>query len=320
MAETHTSRILQFERPVLELEEKITQLRRGGLPESAGEIVRLTKHLEDLEARVYRDLSPWEQVQIARHPKRPTTMNYIDMICDEFQELAGDRLYGDDAAVVGGLARIGDMRLVIVGHEKGRTTNGKIKHNFGMANPEGFRKSLRIMKLAEKFNMPVVSFVDTPGAYPGVGAEERGQPRAIALNLKEAFGLRTPIVVVIIGEGGSGGALALAIGDRILMMEHAIYSVISPEGCAAILWKSKEKAPEAAASMRLTAADCLELGVIDAVIEELHGASHRDPKGNAMQLREIITSEIEALSNLSMDVLMKRRENKFYSMGMLEES
>lgn len=311
---------MQFERPVLELEEKIAQLRRSGLAENTEEIVRLRGRLKDLEEQVYRDLLPWEQVQLARHPKRPTMANYIDLICDEFQELAGDRAFGDDAAIVGGLARIGDLRLVIVGHEKGRTTPGRIKHNFGMANPEGFRKALRIMKLAEKFRLPIVSFIDTPGAYPGVGAEERGQPRAIALNLKEAFGLRTPIVVVIIGEGGSGGAMALAIGDRILMMEHAIYSVISPEGCAAILWKSREKAPDAAASMRLTAADCLELGVIDVVIEELHGASHRDHKGNAMQLRGILVSEIETIEESSIDVLMKRRENKFYSMGIIEGS
>lgn len=320
MEEAPRTTVLQFERPVLELEEKIARLRRSGLPENADEIMRLGERLKDLEEQVYRDLSPWEEVQLARHPKRPTMTNYIDMICDEFQELAGDRMFGNDAAIVGGLARVGALRLVIVGHEKGRTTQGKIKHNFGMAKPEGFRKALRIMKLAEKFKMPIVTFIDTPGAYPGVGAEERGQPRAIALNLKEAFGLRTPIIVVIIGEGGSGGALALAIGDRILMMEHSIYSVISPEGCAAILWKSREKAPDAAASMRLTAADCLELGVVDVVIEELHGASHRDPKGNAIQLREIIVSEIEALEKSSIDVLMKRRENKFFSMGIIEES
>jgi acetyl-CoA carboxylase carboxyl transferase subunit alpha len=320
MAESPRMNALPFERPVLELEEKIARLRQSGAPENADEIVRLGERLEDLEQQVYSDLSPWEQVQLARHPKRPTMAKYIDIICDEFQELAGDRLFGNDKAIVGGLARIGDLRLVIVGHEKGRTTQGKIQHNFGMANPEGFRKALRIMKLAEKFKLPIVSFIDTPGAYPGVGAEERGQPRAIALNIREAFGLRTPIVVVIIGEGGSGGALALAVGDRILMMEHAIYSVISPEGCAAILWKSREKAPEAAASMRLTAADCLELGVVDTVIEELHGASHRDHRGNALQLREILVSEIGALGRLSIDVLMKRRENKFYSMGIIEES
>lgn len=318
MKEIENFKVLGFERPVLELERKIEQLRRDGLADS-GEIERLQRRLVDLEKRVYSDLSPWEQVQLARHPMRPTTMDYIDLICDEFQELAGDRLYGNDAAVIGGLARIEDLRLVIVGHEKGRTTRGRIRHNFGMASPEGFRKALRLMKLAEKFGLPIVSLIDTPGAYPGVGAEERGQPRAIALNLKEAFELRTPIVVVIIGEGGSGGALALAVGDRILMMEHAIYSVISPEGCAAILWKSKEKAPDAAAALRLTAADCQELGVIDLVIEELHGASHRDPEGNAGQLREILVKEIKTLCSTSIDLLMKRRENRFYSIGLVEE-
>ncbi len=318
MEETKNFNVLQFEKPVLELERKLEQLRRGGLADPE-EIERMERRLCDLEKRVYRDLSPWEQVQLARHPMRPTTMDYIDLVCDEFQELAGDRLYGNDAAIVGGLARIDDLRLVIVGHEKGRTTRGRIKHNFGMASPEGFRKALRLMKLAEKFRIPIVSLIDTPGAYPGVGAEERGQPRAIALNLKEAFELRTPIVVVIIGEGGSGGALALAVGDRILMMEHAIYSVISPEGCAAILWKSKEKAPDAATALRLTAADCQELGVIDLVIEELHGASHRDPEGNAGQLREILVNELRALGTTSIDLLMKRRENRFYSIGLTEE-
>lgn len=320
MVEISRTTALQFERPVLELEDTITRLRRSGSAGSAEELVRLERRLRDLERRVYSDLSPWEQVQLARHPKRPTSQDYIDMICDEFQELAGDRMFGDDAAIVGGLARIGDLRLVVVGHEKGRTTQGKIKHNFGMANPEGFRKVLRIMRMAEKFALPVVSLIDTPGAYPGVGAEERGQPRAIACNLKEIFKLRTPIVVVIIGEGGSGGALALAVGDRILMMEHAVYSVISPEGCAAILWKSREKAPDAAASMRLTAADCLDLGVIDAVIEERHGAAHRDPAENAARLRDILVDELAAFDTVSIELLMKQRENKFYSMGIIEGS
>jgi acetyl-CoA carboxylase carboxyl transferase subunit alpha len=320
MPESPPANTLPFEQPVIELERKIEQLTRVGDRGSDEEVARLRERLEELEARVYRDLSPWEQVQLARHPKRPTATDYIDLMCDEFQELAGDRLFGDDAAIIGGLARIDDLRLVVVGHEKGKTTPGRIKHNFGMARPEGFRKAQRIMKLAEKFGLPIVSLIDTPGAYPGVGAEERGQPRAIAHNIQEAFGLRTPIIVVIIGEGGSGGALALAIGDRVLMLEHSIYSVISPEGCAAILWKSKTKAPDAAAALRLTAADCLEHGVVDLVIEELHGASHRDPKGNAGHLREILTAEIRALESISVDLLLKRRQNKFSAMGIIEDN
>ena len=211
------------------------------------------------------------------------------------------------------------MPLMIMGHEKGGKTRERISRNFGMARPEGFRKSLRLLKMAEKFSMPVLSIIDTPGAYPGIDAEQRGQPRAIADNLKEVFGIRTPIVVVIIGEGGSGGALALAVGDSILMMEHAVYSVISPEGCAAILWKSKEKAPEAASSLRLTSEDCLRFGIIDNIIEEVHGAAHRDPEGNAQKIAEHVASELKKLQKHPIDILLKRREEKFYAMGEFEE-
>jgi acetyl-CoA carboxylase carboxyl transferase subunit alpha len=283
--EGQESKILEFEKPVYELERKIAKVKRSGSPEELG---RMLERLAELEGQVYGDLSPWEQVQLARHPNRPTTKDYIEMICDEFVELHGDRRFGDDAAIIAGLARIGDRRLVIVGHEKGDSTRERIRRNFGMASPEGFRKALRVVKLAEKFGLPVLSVIDTPGAYPGVGAEERGQPQAIAENLKEFFQLRTPVVVIIIGEGGSGGALALAIGDRVVMMEHAIYSVISPEGCAAILWKSKEKAPDAAGALKLTARDCFDLGVIDYVIEEVSGASHRNPRANAERFKETV--------------------------------
>jgi acetyl-CoA carboxylase carboxyl transferase subunit alpha len=250
---------------------------------------------------------------------RPTTQDYIQMICDDFIELHGDRRFGDYSAIIGGFARIGGTRTAIVGQEKGRTTREKLKRNFGMANPEGFRKALRIIKTAEKFDLPVISFIDTPGAYPGIGAEERGQPQAIAENLKEVFSIRTRIIVVIIGEGGSGGALAMAVGDRVLMMEHAIYSVISPEGCAAILWKSKERAPEAAASLRLTAKDCLELGVIDRIITEVHGASHRDPEGNAIAVKDEVLRELERLADTPIDSLLRQREAKYYAMGIFEE-
>jgi len=311
--ENQNARFLDFEKPIHDIESKIDALKRSG--GGSEEIGRLQRRLDQLEQDIYGNLSPWEQVQLARHPMRPTMKRYLEMICDEFVELHGDRRFGDDAAVIGGLARIGDRRLVIVGHEKGGSTREKLNRNFGMARPEGFRKSLRILGLAEKFQLPVLSFIDTPGAYPGVGAEERGQPQAIAENLERLFGLRTPIVVVIIGEGGSGGALALAIGDRILMLEHAIYSVISPEGCAAILWKSKEKAPDAAAALKLTARDCYDLGVVDYIIEEISGASHRNPEANARSIREAVLHEFDVLGRVDTDELVERRSKKFSAMG-----
>jgi acetyl-CoA carboxylase carboxyl transferase subunit alpha len=237
---------------------------------------------------------------------------------DEFEELHGDRRFRDDPSIIGGIARMDETRLVVVGHEKGHSVNEKLERNFGMASPEGFRKALRIMRLAEKFRLPVLSLVDTPGAYPGIGAEERGQTQAIAENIREMLALRVPIVVVLVGEGGSGGALALAVGDRVLMLEHAVYSVISPEGCAAILWKGKEKAPEAAASMKITAADCFEYGVVDLVIEEVHGASHRDPEGNALRVRETVLHELEGLREVPLEVLLKRREERYLSLGIFE--
>lgn len=313
--EGRSAKYLEFEKPICELEEKIEELRRGKHGSRSDELLRLEERLEQLVEEVYGNLSAWEQVQLARHPQRPTTKQLIELICDEFIELHGDRCFGDDAAVIGGFARIGDRRLVIIGHEKGASTREKLRRNFGMANPEGFRKALRIMRLAEKFRIPILSFIDTPGAYPGVGAEERGQPQAIAENLKEVFQIRTPIVVVIIGEGGSGGALALAIGDRIMMLEHAIYSVISPEGCAAILWKSKEKAPEAAGALKLTARDCHDLGVVDYIIDEVSGASHRNPDANAQRVKEVVLHELEILEQVDTVELLERRKNKFISMG-----
>jgi acetyl-CoA carboxylase carboxyl transferase subunit alpha len=320
MAAAHTGiGRLDFEQPVCELEEKIEELRRGGLTDDSDEVVRLRSRLRDLEGRLYKNLSPWERVQLARHPKRPTSQDFINRIFDDFLELHGDRRFGDDPAVIAGIAKIEGRSLVVISQEKGRTTRERISRNFGMARPEGFRKALRVMKTGEKFNIPIVSFVDTPGAYPGIGAEERGQPQAIAENLKEFFLIRSPIIVVIIGEGGSGGALAVAIGDRVIMMEHAIYSVISPEGCAAILWKSKERAPEAAKALRLTAGDCFELGVVDRLVEEVHGASHRDPDGNAKKIKEILIEELDSLMEVPIDTLIERRRRKFDSMGIFEE-
>jgi len=311
-------RILEFERPVYELQGRIDMLKKEG-KSSAGEIAGLEQRLSDLERKVYSGLTAWEQVQLARHPMRPTAIDYIRMICEEFEELHGDRMFRDDPAVIGGIAVIGGRKVMVVAHEKGRNTREKITRNFGMASPEGFRKALRLMKTAEKFGMPILSIVDTPGAYPGVEAEERGQPRAIADNLQQMFDLDTPIVVVIIGEGGSGGALALAVGDSVLMLEHSIYSVISPEGCAAILWKSREKAPDAAEALRLTAGDCLNLKVIDRIIEESKGAAHRDPEGTAGRIQREVLAELEMIEGIQADMLLERRRQKFSEMGVFEE-
>ncbi len=306
---------LSFEEPLVKLEEKLKELEKKG---AMDEVKKLKERISRLEAEIYKNVSPWENVQLARHPLRPTTLDYIKLMTDKFEEVHGDRKFGDDPAVVAGFAMIGGNRFAIVGHEKGRTTKQKIERNFGMANPEGFRKALRVMRLAEKFSIPVISFVDTPGAYPGVGAEERGQPQAIAENLKSFFELGTPILVLIIGEGGSGGALALAVGDKVFMMEHAIYSVISPEGCAAILWKSKEKAPQAAEALKLTAKDCLEFGVIDGIIEEVSGAAHRNPEGNAEKLKEVVLSNAEELMKIPPDELISSREKKYIQMGIFK--
>ncbi|MFO7914375.1 MAG: acetyl-CoA carboxylase carboxyltransferase subunit alpha [Candidatus Krumholzibacteriales bacterium] len=309
-------RRLDFEDPVYELEEKIEAGKQRGLEPESAEMKKLRERLEELEARVYSGLSPWEEVQLARHPDRPTAVQYMNEIFDEFLEFHGDRYFGDDPAVVGGLVSLNGRRMAVVGHEKGRNTRDRLKRNFGMASPEGFRKSLRLMRLAEKFGLPIISFVDTPGAYPGVGAEERGQSAAIASNLKNLFDISVPIIVIIIGEGGSGGALALAVGDIVLMMEHAVYSVISPEGCAAILYKNKEKAPEAAASLKLTSANCLKLEVIDEVISECHGAAHRDLQGNARKIKGLIMQKLAELDGVPGDTLLKKRVDKFSRIGI----
>jgi acetyl-CoA carboxylase carboxyl transferase subunit alpha len=316
--EQSDTRILEFERPVYELQGRLDRLKKEG-KSSAGEIAGLEQRLAGLEGKVYRGLTAWEQVQLARHPMRPTSVDYIRLMCEEFEELHGDRVFRDDPAVVGGIASMGGSRIMIVAHEKGRSTRERLSRNFGMANPEGFRKALRLMKTAEKFGMPILSIVDTPGAYPGVEAEERGQPRAIADNLQQAFDIDTPIVVMIIGEGGSGGALALAVGDSVLMLEHSIYSVISPEGCAAILWKSREKAPDAAEALRLTAEDCLRLKVIDRIVEESRGAAHRDPEGTALRIRDEVLAELERIGALEADLLLERRRERFSRIGAVEE-
>ena len=284
------------------------------------EITRLEERLTRLRQRTYASLTAWQRTQLARHPKRPHTRDFIKLLFDDFVELHGDRVFGDDAAIVGGLARFEEQGVVVIGHQKGRDTREKIARNFGMPHPEGYRKALRLMHMAQKFGKPVVTFIDTPGAYPGLGAEERGQAEAIARNLREMAALRTPILSIVTGEGGSGGALAIGMGNRVLMLEYAIYSVISPEGCAAILWGDAGKASEAAESMRITAPDLLRLGVIEAIVPEPVGGAHRDWDGAAGHLREAIRNNLRDLAGLSADDLVAGRYEKFRRIGAFEEA
>src|SRR5947207_3881039 len=277
---------LDFERPLLEIERQIEELKKLG-GDHGDELAALERQLGSLRAEVYKTLSPMQRVQVARHPSRAYPLDYLRTVFTDFVELHGDRLFRDDPAIVAGWARLDGQTVMVIGHQKGRDTKENLRRNFGMAHPEGYRKALRLMILAEKFHAPVITLVDTPGAYPGIGAEERGQAEAIARNLLVMAGLKVPIVSVVIGEGGSGGALALAVADRVLMLEHAIYSVISPEGCAAILWNNPAKAPEAAAALKMTAHDLLNLGVIDEVIPEPVGGAHRDPHGMAERASKV---------------------------------
>jgi acetyl-CoA carboxylase carboxyl transferase subunit alpha len=312
---------LDFEQPLLELETRIATLKaEESQPRTREEIARLEERLARLRQRTYASLTAWQRTQLARHPKRPHTRDFFKLLLEDFVELHGDRVYGDDAAVVGGLARFDGQGVVVIGHQKGRDTREKIARNFGMPHPEGYRKALRLMQLAQKFAKPVITFIDTPGAYPGLGAEERGQAEAIARNLKEMAALRTPILSVVTGEGGSGGALAIGMGNRVLMLEYAIYSVISPEGCAAILWGDAAKAPEAAESMRITAPDLLRLGVIDAIVPEPVGGAHRDWDGAAGHLREALRGHLRQLASMSPEDLVADRYEKFRKIGEFEES
>ncbi len=308
---------LDFEKPIVELEEKIREL--SGVQGIDDELERLKEQCEKLKKKVYSNLTRWQRVQLARHPKRPYTMDYINLITSDFIELHGDRNFGDDEAIVAGLGRLEGRSVVIVGQQKGRDTKEKLRRNFGMPHPEGYRKALRVMQLGDKFGLPIISLVDTPGAYPGIGAEERGQSEAIARNLKEMSLLEVPIIVVIIGEGGSGGALAIAVGNKVLMMENSIYSVISPEGCASILWRDATKAPQAAEALKLTAQDLLELGVIDEIIPEPLGGAHRDPKVAADRLKSSILSSLKELEGLSKEELVSQRIEKFAKMGAFQE-
>ena len=312
---------LDFEQPLLDLENRIATLQaEENVSKAREEIAKLEERLARLRQRTYASLTAWQRTQLARHPKRPHTRDFIKLLFDDFVELHGDRLFGDDAAVVGGLARFEEQGVVVIGHQKGRDTREKIARNFGMPHPEGYRKALRLMHMAQKFAKPVIAFIDTPGAYPGLAAEERGQAEAIARNLREMAALRTPILAIVTGEGGSGGALAIGMGNRVLMLEYAIYSVISPEGCAAILWGDAGKAAEAAESMRITAPDLLRLGVIDAIVPEPVGGAHRDWDGAAVHLRDALRGNLRDLARLSGEDLVAGRYEKFRRIGAFEEA
>ncbi len=312
---------LDFEAPINELQTKINELKNWAQDtdiDVSDKIEALEKQQNNKLEQIFAKLSSWEVTQLARHPLRPYTLDYINLICDDFQELHGDRAYADDAAIVGGLGRIDGRSVMIIGHQKGRDTKEKIKRNFGMPRPEGYRKALRLMKLAERFNVPVITFIDTPGAYPGIGAEERGQSEAIARNLLEMSKLRVPIICTVTGEGGSGGALAIAVGDRVMMLQYAIYSVISPEGCASILWKSAEKNKEAAEAMGVTALKNQEAKLIDGIIEEPKGGAHRNYKEMSDNIKKEINAALDELSTLSVDELLEKRYEKIMAYGQFK--
>jgi len=305
--------LLDFEKPIVELEKRIEALR--GLEGVDGEIAKLQKQAEKLRRKVYSRLTRWQTVQLARHPRRPYTLDLVPYLFTDFTELHGDRGFADDPAIVAGISRFRGRSLALVGHQKGHDTKERIRRNFGMPHPEGYRKALRIYKLAEKFGMPIVNFVDTPGADPGIGAEERGQSEAIARNLQEIAMLRTPVIVIVTGEGGSGGALAIGVGDRIYMLEHSFYSTISPEGCASILWRDSAKAPQAAEALKFTSRDNLDHGVIDAVIPEPPGGAHRDWQLAAKFIEEQISQALAELETLSPQELIAKRIEKFRRIG-----
>lgn len=314
--------VLDFERPIVELEDKISQLKTFGSDKNINlgpEIKKLEQKLDKMKKEVYANLSDWQRVQLARHPQRPYTLDYIHMVTTDFVELHGDRLFADDLAIIAGFAKINGHKVVIMGHQKGRDTNENIMRNFGCAHPEGYRKAIRLMQLAEKFHLPVVIFIDTPGAYPGVGAEERGQAQAIAANLRDMAQIKTPIVATVIGEGGSGGALGIGVADRMCILENAYYSVISPEGCASILWRNSVKAPDAANALKLTGQHLLKFGIVDKVLKEPLGGAHRDPEAVANDLRKVIVGYIDELRALSTDELLEQRYQKFRKIGAFIE-
>ena len=310
---------LDFEKPIAELEKKIQELRKFVSEKKidlSSEVKRLEDKLEYLKKETYGNLTAWQRVQLARHPQRPYTLDYINMLMTDFLEIHGDRLFGDDKAMITGFAKFDGQKIAVIGHQKGRDTKENLKRNFGCAHPEGYRKALRVMQMAEEFGLPVVIFIDTPGAYPGIGAEERGQSQAIALNLREMARIATPIISIVIGEGGSGGALGVGVADRVLVMENAYYSVISPEGCAAILWKNGAKAPEAAEALKLTAQDLLSRGIIDGIVPEPLGGAHRDPEKTAASIKEAINKNLNELKGKNTEDLLAQRYQKFRSMGV----
>ena len=312
---------LDFEQPIADLEARIQEVlhaRHGPAVNVDAEVHALREKLRLRTAHIFRDLSPWQISQLSRHPSRPYTLDYLRVICDEFQELAGDRAFANDNAIVGGLARIDGRSVVVIGHEKGRDTKAKVRRNFGMPKPEGYRKALRLMKLAERFGLPVLTFIDTAGAWPGIDAEERGQSEAIARNLLEMAELKVPIICTVIGEGGSGGALAIGVGDRTLMLEYSTYSVITPEGCASILWKTAEKAKDAAEQLGLTAKRLLGHGLIDKIVREPIGGAHRNPTQMAKRLKAVLLNELDALEQIPTDDLLDRRYRRLRGYGAYE--
>ncbi len=313
---------LDFEKPIVELEKKIEELKSVATRQDidfSSEVSRLEAKLEIIKGQVYENLTPWQRIQISRHPKRPYTLDYIDMVMTDFLELHGDRRFFDDKAIVAGLAKIDGENIAVIGHQKGRDTKDNLIRNFGSAHPEGYRKALRVMELAAKFSLPIIVFIDTPGAYPGIGAEERGQAEAIAYNMMEMSGLGVPIIIFVIGEGGSGGALGIGVGDRIYVLENAYYSVISPEGCAAILWKERGKSQDSARALKLTAKDLLGLGLIDGIVKEPLGGAHRDPETTAKNIKTAIKKDLEALKALPKDRLIQARYAKFRTIGVFKE-
>lgn len=313
---------LDFEKPILELERKIEELKKFTASEKIdlqAEIKKLEDKLEKLKHEIFNNLTPWQRVQISRHPKRPYTLDYVRAIMSDFIELHGDRAFADDRAIICGLAKLDNFKIMIIGHQKGRDVKENLMRNFGSAHPEGYRKAIRLVRLAEKFDVPVFCFIDTPGAYPGIGAEERGQAESIAYNLCEMAQISVPIIVIVIGEGGSGGALGIGLGDRICVMENAYYSVISPEGCAAILWRDRTQAPEAAKVLKITANELYEMGIIDEVIKEPLGGAHRDHEEAAKYVKASMIRNLKEVSALGKDQMLQKRYEKFRKMGVFNE-
>ncbi|MGI9202963.1 MAG: acetyl-CoA carboxylase carboxyltransferase subunit alpha [Woeseiaceae bacterium] len=315
-------KFLDFEQPIAELEAKIDELRYVGDDSEINiseEVARLKTKSESLTTSIFSKLNAWQIAQVARHPMRPYTADYLEHIAPDFQELHGDRMYADDPAIIGGIGRLDGRAVMFIGHQKGRDTKERVRRNYGMPKPEGYRKAQRLMKMAQKFSLPIVTFIDTPGAYPGMGAEERGQSEAIAYSLFLMAKIRTPVISVVIGEGGSGGALAIGVSDRLLMLQYSVYSVISPEGCASILWKSAEKASEAAEAMRITATSLIEFGLVDEILPEPLGAAHRDPAAMAEVIRNALGKHLSDLERLDTDQLLAERQQRLTSFGQFKE-